>query len=82
MDGSAILFDGAHDYLHIPDNDAFYFGSGDFTLEFRAMWKAVGPALFFQQSDSTGGYILKWYFYFDGSRLVLAGLPERPAARP
>jgi hypothetical protein len=31
--GSSIAFDGTGNYLTVPDNTAFEFGSGDFTLE-------------------------------------------------
>jgi hypothetical protein len=33
--GASGLFDGNGDYLTTPDSDDFYFGTGDFTIDFR-----------------------------------------------
>lgn len=32
--GSSLLLDGSGDYISVPDNAAFDFGTGDFTIEF------------------------------------------------
>lgn len=39
--GSSLLLDGSGDYLSVPDNAAFDFGTGDFTIEFWLRWNSL-----------------------------------------
>jgi len=39
--GSSLVLDGSSDYLSVPDNAAFDFGSGDFTIEFWLRWNSL-----------------------------------------
>ena len=40
--GSSLAFDGTNDYLSIPSNGAFNFGTGDFTIEAWIRLNALG----------------------------------------
>ncbi|WP_459199044.1 LamG domain-containing protein [Ralstonia pseudosolanacearum] len=72
--GSAsLLFDGNDSYLTVPNSEGFSFGSGDFTLELSVKWSTVRSTGFIQQSEATGGYILKWTFGWYSGRLTLSG---------
>jgi hypothetical protein len=51
----SIAFDGNGDYLEVPDNSAFSFGSGDFTIE---AW--IYPTAYAAQ-DNDGNYIAAIY---------------------
>ena len=42
--GSSLAFDGTNDYLIIPSNGAFNFGTGDFTIEAWIRLNALGSA--------------------------------------
>lgn len=39
--GSSLVLDGSGDYLSVPDNAAFDFGTGDFTIEFWLRWNSL-----------------------------------------
>ena len=39
--GASGFFDGAGDYLRVPDSSGFDFGSGDFTIDFWIMWNGT-----------------------------------------
>lgn len=39
--GASGLFNGSTDYLTIPDNDNWFFGTGDFTIEFWVRFNAL-----------------------------------------
>tara|TARA_E500000318_G_scaffold12786_2_gene11736 strand:- start:6320 stop:8857 length:2538 start_codon:yes stop_codon:yes gene_type:complete len=51
--GGSVYFDGAGDYLSIPDSSDFDFGNGDFTIEFWAYQKGVN-------ADGTGSVVGQW----------------------
>ena len=51
--GYSVYFDGAGDYLSIPDSSDFDFGNGDFTIEFWAYQKGVN-------ADGTGSVVGQW----------------------
>tara|TARA_X000001316_G_C922419_1_gene37769 strand:- start:4675 stop:7248 length:2574 start_codon:yes stop_codon:yes gene_type:complete len=51
--GYSYYFDGAGDYLSIPDSSDFDFGNGDFTIEFWAYQKGVN-------ADGTGSVVGQW----------------------
>lgn len=40
--GASGLFDGTGDYLSIPDSDDWYFGTGDFTIDFWVRFSSSG----------------------------------------
>ena len=44
VNGGSMYFDGSGDYLNVPDNTAFNFGSGDFTVECWVYPTAVGQS--------------------------------------
>jgi len=47
--GKSALFDGNGDYLSIDDNDDWYFGSGDFTIDFWLRPSSLANVTFFNQ---------------------------------
>lgn len=42
--GASGLFDGTGDYLSVPDSDDWYFGTGDFTIDFWVRFNALPGA--------------------------------------
>ena len=57
------LFDGSTGYLSVPNNPAFYFGTGDFTIEWwwylnSAFSASNGPGIGQKLSDPTGGWVI------------------------
>lgn len=39
--GASLLLDGTGDYISTPDSDDFYFGTGDFTIDFRIRFNSL-----------------------------------------
>lgn len=70
--GSA-QFDGAGDYLSIPDHADWDFGTGDFTIDFWIRWntKSADDALVGLTTWNDGIYIM--FFYNTDLRVYLAG---------
>jgi hypothetical protein len=81
MGGSA-YFDGTGDYLTAPDSDAYFFDSGDFTLEAWVYLNVKNAFNIFQQSNGTGGNVLKWTFWFNNSTNQLRLEGHNPSASP
>lgn len=75
-------FDGSGDLLAVPDSDAFWFDTEDFTLEGWVYINTKTSFCIFQQSNGTTGNVLKWSFYFSNStnQLLLNG--HNPATSP
>jgi hypothetical protein len=85
--GTSGLFDGNRDYLTVPDSDDWYFGMGDFTIDFWVRFNAVPSAssfsvLFMQSADGNnfqrlivynqaGAYKL-WYDVYSGGRSIIS----------
>ena len=87
--GHSVYFDGSGDYLTVPDNAAFQFGTGDFTME---LWVWVGTTL------STAGSVLalinkyipgggnesnqawQWYIYNDAGVVKSLFQPRQPGS--
>jgi hypothetical protein len=75
-----MYFDGTGDYLTIPTNPGFVFGTGDFTIEawFYIVSGAVG-AIFDTRSGATGVTPLLFFsssqlrYYVNGADLILSG---------
>lgn len=66
--GASGLFDG-NDYVSASDSDDFYFGTDDFTIDFRVRWNGTpGETGFIGQSNG-GGSQPKWGFYWNVSGL-------------
>ena len=61
--GASGLFDGTGDYLSIPDHADWYFGSGDFTIDFWVMFNSTASSLGFAGHDNDGGNV-SWEFYW------------------
>ena len=80
--GASALFDGTGDYLTIPDNEDFNYGSGDVTIDFWVRWNTLGNSPFFQQSNSTSGYVLKWSVYYDNTISSLVWSGHNPSDTP
>lgn len=73
--GQAFSFDGADDYVTVPDSPQFNIGAGDFSLSLWANYSAVRsgakdnlPNVFLGQDDG-GGTNNKWVFYSTDSGL-------------
>ena len=67
----SLVFDGSNDFVQIPPNAAFDFGSSNFTLNMR-MWissQAVDPIVFYQGNNSGYAPLL---IYVPGSVTVWA----------
>jgi len=58
--GSA-MFDGAGDYLTVPDSEDWYFGSGDFTID---CWVKHTNIWYVEQYLLQGGSYTNWRFYY------------------
>jgi len=77
--GGSGYFDGSGDYLTAPDNAAFQFGSGDFTVEFWVYPQASPSGWLIAKGDaaSVTGSEISWTaagtydFYYGGSYLQL-----------
>jgi len=84
--GASGLFDGADDYLATPDSNDWYFGTGDFTIDFWIRFNALptvntGMATWWQQTDASnyqclyfwntaGTYYLYWRVISGGAVIV------------
>ena len=58
------LFDGTGDYLTTPDHADWYFGTGDFTIDFWVRWNGTPSGYFTmlgQDTDSSNRWNLQWY---------------------
>jgi hypothetical protein len=69
---TSVLFDGTGDYLTIPNNSAFNFGSGNFTIECWVYPTTVSGGV--QTLVSLYGYSnnrRSWYLALDGAQLGL-----------
>ncbi len=59
----SLYFDGSGDYLSAPSNIGYYFGTGDFTIEFwmyvTTAWTSNnGPGIGQKLGDSYGGWVI------------------------
>lgn len=61
---SSIFFDGGTSFLTAPSSAGYFFGANDFTMEWWVNFRSIKWSCFFQQSNGTSGYILKWSVYF------------------
>jgi hypothetical protein len=68
--GSSIYFDGNGDYLFAPDNPAYDFGSGDFTIEFWIYRAATGD--FMPIEKTINGQFGSWYIQFTTATNVIS----------
>jgi hypothetical protein len=66
--GTGLFFDGANDYVLIPNNSAYSFGTGDFTIE---TWVKVDPGqmggqsiLISNRTSGFNGFTLFLYAYY------------------
>lgn len=68
---SSMLFDGTGDYLSIPDDEDFNFGSGDFYV---AAWirlsDTTGTENIVGQWNTGGGAGRSWFLYANGANIV------------
>jgi len=65
--GGSGYFDGTGDYLTVPDNAAFDFGSGNFTLEAFIYKTATAEQYIFMQSDNATAGGSSFYMGISGS---------------
>ena len=61
----SVQFDGADDYLTIPDSSDFTFGSGDFTLEAWIYAQSYGNYPSIINKYDTGGSGAQWFWSLD-----------------
>ena len=67
---SSIKFDGAGDYLSIPDSGDFAFGGDDFVIEFMVRFNAVptaGNFASFMGQMTAHNNNFSWHVWFDGT---------------
>lgn len=59
--GASLLLDGSGDYISIPDNADFDFGTGDFTIEFWLRWNSLSnyQTIYDHGYISTGGLLIQ-----------------------
>jgi len=73
--GASGLFDGAGDYLSLADSADWYFGTGDFTIDFWVRFNALPAAeagLFWQGTDSNNWMLFKVNYSAPNYRLDFA----------
>ena len=59
------LFDGTGDYLTVPDNADFNFGTGNFTIDFWVRFSSIpGHVVFYEQVDAGDDF---FRIYFNGT---------------
>jgi len=60
--GASGLFDGTDDYLNLSDSDDWYFGTGNFTIDFWVKMNSVTQhqGFFGQATDASHGTLLYW----------------------
>jgi hypothetical protein len=59
--GASGLFDGSGDYLSLADSSDWYFGTGDFTIDFWVRWDGA-PGSRQDLCGQIGDSYNKWYF--------------------
>jgi hypothetical protein len=69
--GYAFSFNGVDQYVSVPDNPAWGFGTNAFSIDLWANFSAVGGAPAFLANDDGGGSTYKWIFWLNGSTLQL-----------
>ena len=71
----SLFFDGTGDYLTVPDNSAWAFGSGNFTLE-AWVYRTVSGAtqMIVIQSDNATAAGSAWSFYILSSNKLIANV--------
>jgi len=74
--GMAASFDGSGDYIQIPDNSLWDFGTGDLTIELWANWSAISSnstyieighwtsSIIIRQDNSSSFYVYLWGSYY------------------
>lgn len=73
--GNSLRFDGSNDYVGLPDNDLWAFGTRNFTIEFWANFDAPGggtvghPGDVFISNNEGSGTRKKWFFALGGGVL-------------
>jgi hypothetical protein len=66
-------FDGTGDYLSVPDNVAFDFGTGDFTIEFWAIWQNISTSpMLFAKTNAAG--TAGWFFQTNATTAFFGSL--------
>jgi hypothetical protein len=69
--GYAFSFNGVNQYISVPENTAWGFGTNAFTVEFWADFSASGGTCALIANDQGGGNTSKWIFWLNGSTLQL-----------
>ena len=71
--GSSMYFDGSGDYLSVPNNSNFVFGTDDFTIEGWIKTSDTTPKGVIGTRNSSNPYTNMWQIFFNGSRLEFWG---------
>jgi len=69
--GQAFSFNGVNQYVSVPDNPSWGFGTNAFSIDLWANYSALGGSPAFLANDEGGGSTHKWIFWLDGSILEL-----------
>jgi uncharacterized repeat protein (TIGR03803 family) len=68
---SAFSLNGVNQYISVPDNPAWGFGTNAFSIDLWANYSALGGSPAFLANDEGGGSTYKWIFWLNGSTLQL-----------
>jgi hypothetical protein len=71
--GASGLFDGAGDYLSIPDSDDWNFGSGDFTIDLWVRFNSVAGTQMLVGQLAEGGIDNSWFLYWTTPEYIKFG---------
>jgi hypothetical protein len=69
--GYAFSLNGVNQFIYVPDNPSWDFGTNDFTMELWANYLSTNGSVAMLANDEGAGNTRKWIFGFNGSALQL-----------